>query len=103
MDPRRGVSVKPLQAKEAHRRVWRVVGVRVGLPRHDMEVEGVVVKDDAVLELRVRCCTCNAQAHVPKRRGHHRVPRVLQCWLLSHEELVSALRSAVDFFEKGHH
>ena len=53
--------------------MWRVVGVRVGLPRHDMEVEGVVVKDDAVLELRVRCCTCNAQAHVPKRRGHHRV------------------------------
>ena len=68
--------------EEARRRVWRVVGVRVGLPRHDMEVEGVVVKDDAVLELRVRCCTCNAQAHVPKRRGHHRVPRVLQCWLL---------------------
>ena len=31
--------------------------VRVGMPRHDMEVEGVVVKDDAVLELRVRCCT----------------------------------------------
>ena len=38
----------------------------MGLPRHDMEVEGVVVKDDAILELRVRCCTCNAQAHVPK-------------------------------------
>ena len=44
--------------------VWRVVGIRVGLPRHDVEVEGVVVKDDAVLELRVRSCTCNAQAHV---------------------------------------
>ena len=29
--------------------MWRVVGVRVGLPRHDMEVEGVVVKDDAIL------------------------------------------------------
>ncbi len=28
--------------------MWRVVGVRVGLPRHDMEVEGVFVKDDAV-------------------------------------------------------
>ena len=46
--------------------MWRVVGVRVGLPRHDMEVEGVVVKDDAILELRVGYCTCNAQAHVPK-------------------------------------
>ena len=43
--------------------MWRVVRVRVGLPRHDMEVEGVVVKDDAVLELRVRCCKFNAQAH----------------------------------------
>ena len=32
--------------EEAHRHVWRVVGVRVGLPRHDMEVEGVVVKDE---------------------------------------------------------
>ena len=45
--------------------MWRIVGVRMGLLRHDMEgaeVEGVVVKDDAVLELRVRCCTCNAQA-----------------------------------------
>ena len=29
-----------------------VVGIRVGLPHHDVEVEGVVVKDDAVLELR---------------------------------------------------
>jgi hypothetical protein len=36
---------------EARRRVWRVVGVRVGLPCHDMEVEGVVAKDDAVLKL----------------------------------------------------
>ena len=40
--------------------MWRVFGVRVELPRHDMEVEGVVVKDDAVLELHVRWCTCNA-------------------------------------------
>ena len=24
--------------------MWRVVGVRVGLPRHEMEVEGIVVK-----------------------------------------------------------
>ncbi len=33
------------RSEEARRRVWRVVGVRLGLPRHDMEVEGVVVKD----------------------------------------------------------
>ena len=46
--------------------VWRVVGIGVGLLRHDGEVAGVVVKDDAVLEL----CVCGraryAQAHVPK-------------------------------------
>ena len=48
------MSVKPLQATASRRvAVWSVVGVKVGLPRHDMEVEGVVVKDDAVLELRV--------------------------------------------------
>ena len=40
--------------KEARRRVPRVVGVGVGLLRHDGEVEGVVVKDDAVMELCVR-------------------------------------------------
>jgi hypothetical protein len=40
--------------KEARRRVWRVVGIGVVLLRHDGEVEGVVVKDDAVLELCVR-------------------------------------------------
>ena len=34
--------------------MWRVVGIEVGLLRHDGEVEGVVVKDDAVLELSVR-------------------------------------------------
>ena len=32
--------------------MWREVGVRVGLPRHDMDVEGVVVKDDSVYEYR---------------------------------------------------
>ncbi len=40
----------PGNGKEVRRRVWRVVGVGVGLLRHDGEVEGVVVKDDAVLE-----------------------------------------------------
>ena len=41
--------------------MWRVVGVGVGLLRHDGEVEGVVVKDDAVLELCVRGRACYAQ------------------------------------------
>jgi len=45
-------------AKEVRCRVWRVVGVGVGLLRHDGEVEGVVVKDDAVLELRNEIETC---------------------------------------------
>ena len=54
--------------------MWRVVGIGVGLLRHDGEVEGVVVKDDAVLELCVRGRTCYAQAHIPKRRRHHGVP-----------------------------
>ena len=36
------------------------------LPRHDGEVEGVVVKNDAVLELCVRGRARYAQAHVPK-------------------------------------
>ena len=30
--------------------MWRVVGIGMELLRHDGEVEGVVVKDDAVLE-----------------------------------------------------
>ena len=29
--------------------MWRVVGIGVGLLRHDGEVEGVVVKDDATI------------------------------------------------------
>ena len=33
--------------------MWRVVGIGVGLLHHGGEVEGVVVKDDAVLELCV--------------------------------------------------
>ena len=75
--------------------MWRVVGVGVGLLRHDGEVEGVVVKDDAVLELCVRGRACYAQAHIPKRRSHHCVPSVLKRRLLRHEELVGVFRSAV--------
>ena len=87
----------------ARRRVWRMVGVGMRLLRHDREVEGVVVEDDAVLVLSVRGRARYAQAHVPKQRSHHRVPRVLQCWLLRHEELVGRLGSTVDLFEKSHH
>ena len=47
----------------AHRRMWRVVRVGVGLPRHD----GVVLKDDAVLVVGVRGRAHFAQAHVPER------------------------------------
>jgi hypothetical protein len=54
----------------------------MGLPCHDGEVEGVVMEDDAVLLLGIRGRARYAQAHVPKRRSHHRVPRVLQGWLL---------------------
>ncbi len=85
--------------------VRRIVGVGMGLPCHDGEVESVVMEDDAVLVLGVRGRARNAQAqrNVPKRRSHHRVPRVLQGWLLRHEELVGLLGSALDFFEEGHH
>ena len=82
--------------------MWRVVGIGVGPLRHDGEVEGVIVKNDAVLEL----CICGraryAQAHVPVRRGDHGVPGVLQRRLLRHEEFVSVLRSAVGLFEESH-
>ena len=37
--------------KEARRRMWRVVGIRVVLLRNDGDDKSVVVKDDAVLEL----------------------------------------------------
>ena len=57
----------------ARRRVRRVAGVGMGLLRHDEEVEGVVVEDDAILLLGVRGRARYAQAHVPKRRGYHRV------------------------------
>jgi hypothetical protein len=58
------------------RRVLRVVGVGMGLLRHDGEVEDVAVEDG------VRGGTQYAQAYVLKQRCSHRVPRVIQCWLL---------------------
>ena len=42
-----------------------------------------------------------AKKEKEKRRGPHHHPRVVQCWLLGHEELVGALRTAVFFFEKA--
>ena len=75
----------------------------MGLPCHDGEVEGVVVEDDAALLLGIRGRARYAQAHVPKRRSRHCVPRVLQGWLSRHEELVGLLRSAVDFFQESYH
>ncbi len=81
--------------------MWRIVGIGVGLLRHDGEVEGVVVKDDAVLEFCVRGRARYAQAHVPKRRRQQGVPSVLQRRLLRHEELVGVLRSAVGMFEEA--
>ena len=79
--------------------MWREVGIGVGLLRHDGDVEGVVVKDDAVLEPCVRGRVRYAQAHIPKRRSHQGVPSVLQRRLLRHEELVGVLRSAVGLIE----
>jgi len=85
-----------LQAsKEVRRRVWRVVGVGVGLLRHDGEVEGIVVKDDVVLVLCVRGRACYAQAHIPKRRSHHCVTCVLTRRLLRKEELARCPVSAI--------
>ena len=83
--------------------MWRVVGVGVGLPRHDWEVEGVVLEDDEVLVVGICGRARYAQAHVPERRCHRRVPCMFQGWLLRHEELVSFLSSTVNFFEEGHH
>ncbi len=44
--------------------MWRVVGIGVGLLRHDGEVKSVVVKDDAVLDFCVRGRARYAQAHI---------------------------------------
>ena len=79
----------------ARRRMRRVVGVRMGLPCHDGEVDGVVLEDDAVLVVGVRGRARYAQAHVPIRRSHHRVQGVLQGWLLRHEEFVGLLGSVL--------
>ena len=56
----------------ARRRVWRVVGVGVGLPRHDGEVEGVVSEDNAFLVVGARGRARYAQGHIPERRCCHR-------------------------------
>ena len=40
-EERRICSAPSGNGEEARRRVWRVVGVRVGLPRHDTEVSTV--------------------------------------------------------------
>ena len=54
-----------------------------------------------VLVLGIRGRARYAQAHAPKRRGHHRVLRVLHGWLLQHKELVGFLGSAVDYLRKA--
>jgi len=69
---------------------------------HDGEVEGVVVEDDAVLVLGIRGCARYAQAHVPKQRSHHLVPRVLQGWLSRHEVLVGLLGSAASYSSRAY-
>ena len=58
-----GPSIRRFGYERARRRVRRVVGVGVELPRHDGEVHAVVTDDDAVLELRVCRRACHAQAH----------------------------------------
>jgi len=44
-----------------------MIGIGMGLPRHNGEVEGVVMKDDVVLVLGVSGRAPDAQARVPKR------------------------------------
>ena len=49
--------------------MWRVVRIGVGQLRHNGEIEDVVMKNDAVLELcvKIRGRARYAQAHFPKR------------------------------------
>ena len=72
-------------SEEARCRLWNIVGVRVGLPRHDTEVESVVVKDDAVLVLPWPRTLCSSAC--PKMTMPPRVPRASQGWLLQNEKL----------------
>ena len=75
--------------------MWRVVGVRVGLLCHDREVEGVVVKDDTVWN------SASVAAHAKLRCMSQKD----EAAIVFHEYFNAGcvLRSAVDFFEKGHH
>ena len=79
------------------RRVRHPVGVGVGLPLHDGEVEGLVSGHQAVLELRVGCRARHAEAHIPVGRRHRRVPRVDHLRLPPHVELVHRLRQEKGF------
>ena len=49
----------------ARRRVWRIVRVEMGLLRHDGDVEGAVVEDDAVL---VVLLSASVAAHAKLKR-----------------------------------
>ena len=48
----------------------------MGLPRHDGEVEGVVMEDDAVLVLGVRGHARHAKAHSTSVAAHAMLKRV---------------------------
>ncbi len=96
-----GPSVRRCGCGRARRRVRRVVGIGLGLPRYDGEIHGVIANYDAVLELRVRRRACHAQAHVPKRRRRHGAPRVLHLRLLRHFELVGRFCPCVEVLQEG--
>jgi hypothetical protein len=56
----------------------------------------VVTNNDVVLELHVCRRLRHAQAHVPKRRRHHGVPRALHLQLLFHFELSGRFYAGLD-------